>query len=129
MKSLHKIANVFLAISLLIATTGFTVNQHYCMGRLKAVAINESADPCSNKEAKEPMPCCEDVSQHLQVEEITKVSFDFDSQPDLVELAVISLNIANALSIEQELSNPSDHLYTSPPPDRDIQVAHQQFLI
>ena len=99
------------------------------MGRLKAVAINETASPCVDQ-AGEPveMPCCEDISEELKVEEITQVSFDFDSQPDLYELAIITwitLGIQDAV----ELENPQFQYYAPPPPDIDFQVNHQVFLI
>ena len=128
MKSLHKIANVLLSITLLIATTGFTLNKHYCMGRLKAVAINETASPCGEKGTKDPMPCCEDVSQHLKVDEITKTAFDFDSQPDLVQLAIIAWVFSEG-KLPEVQNSPTYYPYNPPPPDLDRQVAYQVFLI
>ena len=99
------------------------------MGQLKAIAINESASLCVDKDG-EPiqMPCCEDISEELKVEEITQVSFDFDSQPDLYELAIITwitLGMQNAA----ELENLQLQYYAPPPPDNDFKVNLQVFLI
>ena len=97
------------------------------MGRLKAVAINQTANPCSESSEKQ-MPCCDDVSQELKVEEITQNSFDFDSQPDLFQIAFIQFFV-----LEQSFND--DHQKTLatyyPPPKTatDYQVAYQVFLI
>ncbi|MEM7297387.1 MAG: hypothetical protein AAF391_03875 [Bacteroidota bacterium] len=129
MKRLKQIVNFILAINLLIATTGFTLHKHYCMGRVKAVAINETANPCANEGTTDPMPCCEDVSEELKVEEITQVAFDFDSQPDLYELAIISWIAFDVPSFQLRQEKPQFQFYSPPPPDYNVQLEHQVFLI
>ena len=89
MSLFRKIANIFLAVLLLVATTGVTLNKHYCMGRLKSVAVFVSANPCDNG-MEDPMPCCKDTSEELKVDELTKASFDFKSTTDLYLLATIT---------------------------------------
>lgn len=128
-KRLKKIVNFILAINLLVATTGFTLHKHYCMGRVQSVAINESANPCGQSEMDDPMPCCEDVSEELKVDEITQVSFDFDSQPDLYELAIISWITFDLPNLRQSEDTPQFQYYSPPPPNIDVQVEHQVFLI
>lgn len=63
-----------------ISTTSFTVDMHYCMGRLMDVGILEEAESCADaglqmddhSETIDRMPCCEDkqiisaASQDLQ---------------------------------------------------------------
>ena len=97
------------------------------MGRLKSVAVFEHAANCSGTEEADPMPCCEDVSQELKIEEITQVNFDFDSQPELYELAAIYFTLNNFFLDQQETTAYTDHL---PPPSQvDHIVDHQVFLI
>ncbi len=120
--------NSFVAATLLIATTGMTLNKHYCMGQLKSIAINEIASPCIDKDGSPvQMPCCDDVSEELRVEEITQVSFDFDSQPDLYPLAIVSWVLLDAELVEEQDKTQSQ--YDPPLPDQDIRVLHQVFLI
>ena len=97
------------------------------MGRLKSVAVFEHAANCSGTEEADPMPCCEDVSQELKVEEITQVNFDFDSQPELYELAVVHFTLSNSVLDQPDKPTYTDYL---PPPSLvDHIVDHQVFLI
>ena len=41
-----KILHVSLAVLLVISTMGVTVEKHYCMGKLKSMAIFQQADNC-----------------------------------------------------------------------------------
>ena len=128
MLSIKKIANVFLAVTLLTATTGFTLNKHYCMGRLKSVAVNVHADHCYEGE-KEQMPCCEDVSEEFRLEEVMSSTFDFDSQPELYQLAIISWVLFDLSPTHVASEQPQFQRHSPPPPDTDYQVDHQVFQI
>ncbi len=98
------------------------------MGRLKSVAVFEHAKNCSGTDEADPMPCCEDVSQELKVNEITQVVFDFDSQPQLYELITIQFIAAN-ISVASQLEKPKFTDYLPPPPTINFQVDHQVFII
>ncbi|MEP1096031.1 MAG: hypothetical protein ABJG78_13035 [Cyclobacteriaceae bacterium] len=125
----RKIVNTLLAITLLIATTGVTLNKHYCMGRVKSVAVFHHAENCMGDNLIDPMPCCEDVSEQLKVEHLTKASFDFESSPSLYQLAIISYFVLDQDLISVEKDKPKFQNYSPPPPDRDIPVLIQSFLI
>lgn len=125
----RKIANVFLAILLLVATTGVTLNKHYCMGRLKSVAIFASANPCSENGVPTPMPCCEDTSEQLKVDELTKASFDFKGTADLYQIAAIAYVLLEQNYLSLDENKPAYYNYSPPLPDQDIRVLNQVFLI
>lgn len=97
------------------------------MGRLKSVAINRHASNCSAS-GEEKMPCCEDISQELKVEEVTQVGFDFDSQPELFQIAFVQFFLLN-LSLTSEQEHFALKYYTPPPPEIDYQADFQVFLI
>ena len=100
------------------------------MGRLKAVSINETASLCVDIDGEPAqMPCCEDISEELKIDEVTQVSFDFDSQPDLYELAIISWVSFHSFHETFELEKLKFKRYTPHPPDSNFQVDHQVFLI
>lgn len=126
MSAAKKIANFFLSLSLLIATTGFTFNAHYCLGQIKSVSINENIKYCNGEE--KPMPCCKDISQELKVEEITQAGFDFDSAPDLYEVAIITWFVSTHTNL-QALERTYPPLYSPPPLHTDFQSSYQVFLI
>lgn len=99
------------------------------MGRLKSVAVFQEAENCLGKGFTDPMPCCQDVSEELKVEELTKASFEFKSTPDLYELASISWILLEEQKVQVQRDKPHFLNYLPPPPDRDIPVLVQSFLI
>ena len=98
------------------------------MGRLMAMAINESANQCNPNGEKDPMPCCEDITEEMKVEEVTQTSFDFDSTPDLYQIAAI-IFVLDQSGLKLEEDKVHFQLYSPPPPDEDVQTEHQVFLI
>lgn len=127
MAILKNIANTLLAIILLIATTGVTLNKHYCMGKLKSIAVNGHAEQCFEGEA-EQMPCCKDVSEELKVEEVITPAFDFDATPELYQLTIVNLVLLDLVELEEVEKYHFKH-YSPPVPDKDIQVLNETFLI
>lgn len=126
MNLFRKIVHTFIAAILLMATIGVTFNKHYCLGRLKSVAIYLHPPSCAQGEA-EQMPCCEDTSQEFKIKETTRVAFD--AQTILRQVAVINFTWTRFKSLFSDWGNFSFH-YDSPPfPDVDYQVRHQVFLI
>lgn len=99
------------------------------MGRLKSIAVFEHAQNCTGTDIQDPMPCCEDTSQELKVEEITTVAFDFDANPDLFELAIVNHILLKDIEFTIEQDKPAYKNYDPPLPDRDITVLVQSFLI
>ena len=97
------------------------------MGKVKAIAINELANPCTGDEPLD-VPCCKDVSEELRVEEITQVSFDFDSQPDLFIVAIITWALTDDFCLEVN-ETPKNQFYIPPLPELDVQSDYQVFTI
>lgn len=97
------------------------------MGRLKSVAVFASANPCDNG-MEDPMPCCEDTSEELKVEELTKSSFDFKSTTDLYLLAAITYVLLEETYFSSD-TQVEYYNYDPPLSDQDIRVLHQVFLI
>lgn len=130
MKFLAKILNIFLALLLLLSTSGVTLHKHYCMGRLKNIAVFQEAESCIAKMGMErAMDCCEDVKEELKVTDLNKVSFGFSLTPQLHLLAVIAY-----IFIDWDLfSNVNRHFpyvnYKPPLIDPDITVLVQSFLL
>lgn len=122
-----KIANVVLAGVLLLSTIGITLNKHYCMGRLKSVAVYAHADSCTGSDEKDPMPCCQDVLQVLQVDDMAKAAFEFHLDAT-VEFLAVPLYALSPISTE---SRTFHHVNTYAPPlqESDILILHHIFRI
>ena len=119
---------IFLAMLLLVATTGVTLSKHYCMGRLKSIAVFEQAGTCYEGETTQ-MPCCEDVIQELKVKELAKTTFDFKFTPDLHTCTLATCLVLLHQATPSDVAGTVYVHYTPPLPDRDIPVLVQSFLI
>ncbi|MEM9895518.1 MAG: hypothetical protein AAF789_04045 [Bacteroidota bacterium] len=89
-KVLQSTIRFLLTASLLLATAGVSLSKHYCLGRLQSISIN-STNPSDCKHSNEEMPCCEDVSELVKIEEVVNsesdLSFDKDQGIILIQHA------------------------------------------
>ena len=135
MKSSVSILLVFL---LLFSTVGMAKTTHWCMGHEmeSSIGFGEKHLDCgmelpnedSTTSSEDPSSCCENKTQHLQVDDDFQVSqIEFQLSPSfilpLLQAFVFEVNFFNI----QEVDFPSEH---SPPvPKRDFQLLYQSFLI
>lgn len=117
---------------ILASTTGFTMHKHYCMGRLKTVALFEKAESCMKSAGMEdtecPKNCCDDEEQSLKVDDLTNVSFEHDFSPTLL-LSVLTFSLfedplPGSPSVQTEWSH-----YSTPHLSRDVPLLVQSFLL
>ena len=79
-----RLLHILLATLVLFGSAGVTVNRHFCMGELKAVAIFGEAEKCHKDQAKKQCPfhpapveeetegkkgCCDDESELVQIDD------------------------------------------------------------
>ena len=111
---------------LLFATTGVTLSKHYCMGRLMSVEINDHATGCSG-DAEENMPCCENTSEELRVEDLVKSDHNIDLVISYDYLSVVAYVLRDVDPLEVVYPLVDGH---SPPLiQRDLPVLLSSFLI
>lgn len=133
MQLFKKIANICLALVLMVATAGITLNKHYCLGQLKSVSVFQEAESCMSKmemdEDSCPMECCDDTSEEYKLEEFKQVSFEHKFfTPELRLIAIITYYFANA-DVVTNSPNLSYSQYLPPLIDQDIPVMVQSFLL
>ena len=130
--------SILLAFLLLFSTVGMAKTTHWCMGHEmeSAIGFGEKHLDCgmelpnedSTTSSEDPSSCCENKTQHLQVDDDFKVSqIEFQLSPSfilpLLQAFVFEVDFFNI----QEVDFPSEH---SPPvPKRDFQLLYQSFLI
>lgn len=78
------IAHTVLALFLLVATTGITINMHYCGGNLVSTSINTEAKSCCDDYG-----CCENKNLHYELENDYVASILFENNNNIVELEVL----------------------------------------
>lgn len=117
---------MLLVMLLLFATTGITLSKHYCMGRLMSIEINDHAQGCQDED-EDKMPCCENTTEELKVEQLQKTVFDID----LATNSLLIQEIAYVLSDRdpQEVSYPFVDIHSPPLIAKDIPLLVQRFLI
>lgn len=129
MKLIHQIANVLLALLLLVSTTGVTLHKHYCMGEVKDIAINHHAQSCTgNMDMEMEMGCCEDTIDLYKAD-------DFQKANSVFELDILKVPaVLSYILIDLDLLSVSNHFakylnYKPPLIDLDIPILVQSFLI
>jgi len=139
MKLLRTIISLSLALMVLISSSSFVVNMHFCGGHVQSVSLIEDAAPCPMEVQIPPCHkemvlkksgCCED----------TRVAFegkDFSAKiQDFSLLAWQSINwmatlpmIMEVIQVHEALSYYNHTPYKPPMVERDIPVLVQSFLI
>lgn len=144
-KYLRKISAILLSLLVLLSSTSFTFNMHFCMGEMKSIALFSSASPCQKKNQRPPCPrgihdqdgsshsqmtkkgCCEDQSLVKDgLEELTQTSSV--SVPDVPMMAALYATFS-LLSDSPFVHSGSYNEYSPPLIERDIPVFIQSFLI
>lgn len=128
MKICKQIISVFIALLVLLTTVGFTINQHYCGGKLAGTSVYTAAQ-CGCGDSKMDDDCCQNESEFYQfVEDYMPSVADQKENLDAVTASIkyVVLNeLYNAFD-----SQSSNYLYYKPPLlERDIPVLTQSFLI
>ncbi len=131
MQKLKVIGNFFVAVMLLIATTGMTMHKHYCLGQLKSIEINHKTKSCCADlfgAEDDADPCCNEVEQDLKVNELNQSLFSFEAQTSFFVVSWFALPdySSDLFSAESAYA----YLDASPPLlNKDIPVLIQSFLI
>ena len=132
---IRKIASVILCAVILLATAGFTVNRHYCGGKLKSTQLYSVMDPktcCGVADLPEdkqecPEGCCHDKVEFYQFDE------DFNLPATVVNPNVVIVFI-NYFLLDELFGSLDPHTtkylnYKPPLIELDIPVLVQSFLI
>ncbi len=140
MQHFRKISAILLSLLVLLSSTSFTFNMHFCMGQLKSIAVLSNAKACDlevkslscarDKQIPQnitPKSCCQDqtlvVEGQNELEETASISI-----PDFQTVAV--LYVVTSFLFEASGANTYSYKEYSPPLiDRDIPVLVQSFLI
>lgn len=132
----HKIVSITMALLLLLSTTSWKVEKHYCMGRLMDIALFSDVDSCGmdmgsmsieNDDISENS-CCDDEVIVLDGQDDLKLSLDtLDIEKQSLWVALI-YSYTTSFYVQNVQLVPHEQY---PPPQlvKDIQVLDQVFLI
>ena len=138
---LKKIVNSVLALLILLTSTSFTVNMHFCHEQLIDIAVLAPAKSCCNADVSEGQSCgfndltqtshCKDKS--ISIETIgdfitSDFSFNFENEQQF-ELPWLSLSTLKQNNTEQNTFR-SIRDFKIPPPYSDVDLSEiQDFLL
>jgi hypothetical protein len=136
---MKSIVSLILALFLLFSTVGMAKTTHWCMGHAmdSAIGFGEKhldcgmelpADQENEATPEDPSSCCENKTQHLQVDDDFQVSqLDFQLNPTFtipfIQVFVVGLDFFAVSAIHFPTESSPD------PPKRDFQLLYQTFLI
>lgn len=138
-EKLHPAGAVLMALLVLFSTLSFSMDMHFCGGRLVDFSLFEKAESCGMMPeaadvpgdclvGKAGMDCCSDVRILVEGQEDFKVSFDqltVDQQFFITSFVYAYYSLFEAT----ENSPRKDWGYAPPPLIQDVQVLYQTFLI
>jgi hypothetical protein len=131
--------SICLSFLLLFSTVGMAKTTHWCMGHAmdSAIGFGEKhldcgmelpADQENEANPEDPSSCCENKTQHLQVDDDFQVSqLDFQVNPSFtlpfIQVFVVGFDFFAVSAIHFPTESSPD------PPKRDFQLLYQTFLI
>ena len=112
---LKKILNITTSLLLLLATTGFTVSEHYCGSRIVDVAFDTLPNSCCDSHDMDN--CCHDKTEHFQVKE-NFVGAQTHSVDQAKMLNILPVLVVNSIftPIKEQSAKIFKLIAESPPP-------------
>ncbi len=139
MKLLKTILSVSLALMVLISSSSFVVNMHFCGGQVQSISFIEDADPCPMEVQLPPCHkniaikksgCCEDKHLSFEGKDFNSQIKDFSTQTSQVANWVSAQPvIMDVIQINESLVFSNHIPYKPPIVQRDIPVLIHSFLI
>lgn len=128
--TLKKYFIIFFSFFYLLVSSGFTINYHYCGGKLKKVSLvsfNEKGC-CGNK--KKSKGCCKDKVSFIKIKDNHKAN-NFIKVPPTNYITVKTEPILLFISLLNSCNEKNITNYHSPPViyDNPLYLKHQEFLI
>ena len=145
----HRIAAISMALLMMLSSTGFSMDIHYCQDQLKGISLIGKAKSCHDRQATPPCHktkktchhneeslsqaekdnCCHNETVVIEKTDLdataTQMATVQDIQIDFVA-AFVAVYVFN-YSVQADYQQYAQ--YKPPLPDRDVQVLYQTFLI
>jgi len=131
---MKKILTILIALLYTAITSGFTVNVHYCMGKLAAVKFiqsNSAACPkCGKKDGSNK--CCRDEAKFFKMKELhqnVQLNVDLVNQ---LPVAILDTSFPSLLMPEIEIAERNPMARPNAPPlikPTPLYLLHESFLI
>lgn len=127
---MRRVLSFFLLLVVLVNSTGFTLNRHFCGETLAHTTLNDEVLPCCGDEEPDmPSDCCHDQSEVLALDHSQLDHQTLQIQP----IALLTLYTIVYRGTFHSVISPASRGWTafrSPPsPSTDVYLRVQSFLI
>lgn len=117
---IKRISHIIVAVLLIVATSGFTIHQHYCHGNLVEISIFNELDYCCGEGAD----CCNNESETFQLKEDFMYFVQLIDYNDvIIELPLLEPLFTGHLKVQL---NPLSNYEILHPPDLGTVLARLQ---
>ena len=133
----RKVLHIVVAVFILISSTGFTINMHYCHDQLIDMALLAPADSCCDtkedgpNQTQDSCPGCQNESivvEHSDDYEVPVLAFNFENSHNTT-LFLTSALLNSFHGINESAKNEMPW-YNKPPPNQEVVLSQiQSFLI
>lgn len=138
-----------MALLMLLSSTGFSMDLHYCQDQLKGISLIGKAKSCHDKQATPPCHktkktchhsndklsqtekdnCCHNETVVIEKTDLDATATQIATVQDIQLEFVAAFVAVYVLNIYAQADFQPYAQYKPPLPDRDIQVLYQTFLI
>lgn len=145
----HRITAISMALLMLLSSTGFSMDLHYCQDQLKGISLIGKAKSCHDKQATPPCHktkktchhindnlnqtekdnCCHNETVVIEKTDLDATATQIATVQDIQLEFVAAFVAVYVLNIDAQADFQPYAQYKPPLPDRDIQVLYQTFLI
>jgi hypothetical protein len=114
-----KVMTAILALCYLVFTSGFTLNVHYCMGKIDSIQIGASHAKVCGKcgmHTEDSKGCCKDETTIYKIEDnhnIAQVSYNYVKPFSALAITFSEFQFTSVSSLKEVIPQFAD---TSPPP-------------
>ncbi|MGX5817591.1 HYC_CC_PP family protein [Chitinophaga lutea] len=129
---MKKITVICIAVLYTLITSGFSVNVHYCMGRLASVDLHDSHDEgCGVCGMPVKGKCCKDEAHFLKLDNLHQAAKAFQG---FAQVQVTTLPVVQPVWLQPEIPATVLQVWAplhAPPliPDTPIYLQHCVFLV
>ena len=145
----HRIAAISMALLMMLSSTGFSMDIHYCQDQLKGISLFGKAKSCHEKQETPPCHqtkkschhkedgiskadkdnCCHNEAVVIEKSDLDATATQIATLQDIHLDFVAALIAVYVFNYDVQVDYQSYVQYKPPLPDRDVQILYQTFLI
>ncbi|MFY0652896.1 MAG: hypothetical protein JXQ96_12710 [Cyclobacteriaceae bacterium] len=130
MKKLFNILTAFLALTVLMGSTGISLHKHHCMGMVRDISFFHAPDTCGGEmEMNDDMGCCHNTSEEYKADDYHQITVKYQLAPKFEYIASFNFEIESIASAGFDKTQFKFLNYKPPLIAQDLPILVQSFLL